>query len=258
MLDAPGPGHIGTLLVRAANSVPPPLEEVAPGRGRISRPCHRSSAVREGSGGCAEDRRPRAFAAYDRDMTVIPPVRSAGRRTPFGRMPKLVLGLVVLALLAAAVFAGAALRRSGAGPAEITFRISGYSDTVVLTVPGASRDGCAFSAKITTCTTTVQVSGEGRAHVRAGTAGAPPPSSVRLLYWGCGEGDGVASCTLTGSPRGSPVRVSTSDPKDEAARQRCADAVEAPEPESGAAVTRKVSARAGGRGPVRSLTTAGP
>ncbi|MDC2945841.1 hypothetical protein [Streptomyces heilongjiangensis] len=191
-------------------------------------------------------------------MTVIPPVRSAGRRTPFGRMPKLVLGLVVLALLAAAVFAGAALRRSGAGPAEITFRISGYSDTVVLTVPGASRDGCAFSAKITTCTTTVQVSGEGRAHVRAGTAGAPPPSSVRLLYWGCGEGDGVASCTLTGSPRGSPVRVSTSDPKDEAARQRCADAVEAPEPESGAAVTRKVSARAGGRGPVRSLTTAGP
>ncbi|WP_259408024.1 MULTISPECIES: hypothetical protein [Streptomyces] len=38
-------------------------------------------------------------------MTVIPPVRSSGRRTPLGRMPRLVLGLVVLTLLVGAVFA---------------------------------------------------------------------------------------------------------------------------------------------------------
>lgn len=155
-------------------------------------------------------------------------------------MPRLVLGLAVLTLLAGAVLAGAALRRSGSGPAEVTFRISGYSDTVVLTVPGAPKDGCGFSATVTTCTTTVPASQGGRAQVRAGTTGSPPPS-VRLLYWGCGEGDGVASCTVTGSRRGSRVCVSTSDPQDEAARQRCAEAVEAPEPESGAAATRKVT-----------------
>ncbi|MFF6785720.1 hypothetical protein [Streptomyces sp. NPDC012510] len=184
-------------------------------------------------------------------MTVIPPVRSSGRRTPRGRMPRFVLGLAVLVLLAGAVFAGAALRRSGSGPTEITLRISGYSDTVVLTVPGAPQDGCAFSAEVTTCTTTVPASQGDRARVRAGTAGSPPPSSsVRLLYWGCEEGDGVASCTVTRTPRGVRVCVSTSDPKDEAARQRCAEAIEAieaieageaSEAESGAAATRKVT-----------------
>ncbi|WP_086800020.1 hypothetical protein [Streptomyces caniscabiei] len=173
-------------------------------------------------------------------MTVIPPVRSSGRRAPLGRMSRFIIGLAVFALLAGAVVAGAALRRSDSGPAGGTVRISGHSDTAVLTVPGAPQDDCAFSATVTTCTTTVPA-GEGeRVQVLAGTAKALPPS-VRLLYWGCGEGAGVASCTITGSPRGVRVCVSTSDAKDEAARQRCASAIGAPEPESGAAATRKVT-----------------
>ncbi|MFI2036140.1 hypothetical protein ACH470_16005 [Streptomyces bottropensis] len=52
-------------------------------------------------------------------------------------MPRLVLGLVVLVLLAEAVFAGAAFRRVNSGPAEAPLRISGHSDVVVLTVSGA-------------------------------------------------------------------------------------------------------------------------
>lgn len=173
-------------------------------------------------------------------MTVNPPVRSSGRRTPRGPLARLVLGLAVLALLAGAVFAGAALRRWDSGPTEVTLRISGYSDVVALTVPGAPRDGCTFTAKVTTCTTTIPAGEGGRAQVRAGTA-KPLPPSVRLLYWGCGEEGGVASCTITGSPRDARVCVSTSDPKDEAARQRCAETIGAPEPEAGAAATRKVT-----------------
>ncbi|WP_327349072.1 hypothetical protein [Streptomyces europaeiscabiei] len=87
-------------------------------------------------------------------------------------------------------------------------------------MPGTTEGACRVEAGRTDCTKVVKVAKGEQGPVTVVPDG-PLPTGVKIVYWGCDEGAASATCTVTADAERS-VCVTTTSPKDTAARSRCA------------------------------------
>jgi hypothetical protein len=88
------------------------------------------------------------------------------------------------------------------------------------TMPGTTEGTCRVEAGRTDCTKVVRVAKGEQGPVTVVPDGTLP-TGVKIVYWGCDEGAASATCTVTADAEHS-VCVTTTSPKDAAARSRCA------------------------------------
>ncbi|MCF2526029.1 hypothetical protein [Yinghuangia soli] len=133
---------------------------------------------------------------------------------------KLVIGVTLLALGGGGLWV---LGQGGGGGAKpsVPLRVQVATDVFeVGAMPGTTEGTCRVEAGQTDCTKIVQVAKGERGPVTVVPDG-PLPAGVGIVYWGCDEGAASAICTVTADAERS-ICVTTTSPKDTAARSRCA------------------------------------
>jgi hypothetical protein len=136
-------------------------------------------------------------------------------KTGIGLTGKLALG----AGLAGVVAGGTVLGINAAAPDTVPIRVKVASDIIQVTMPGEAEPGCRRPPGRTDCTTIVKPKKGSRGPISVQPDG-PLPRGVVFLYWGCSEGAQAKSCTVR-ADRERSVCVTTSSPKDAAARAAC-------------------------------------
>ncbi|MFJ6930646.1 ATP-binding protein [Streptomyces nigra] len=162
--------------------------------------------------------------------TPRPPPRHRidGHTPPGGRLPqggltltaKLVIGGALLAIGGGGVWV---LGQGGQADAKPSVPLHVQVATDVFEVgamPGTTEGTCRVEAGRTDCTKVVRVAKGEQGPVTVVPDG-PLPTGVKIVYWGCDEGAASATCTVTADAERS-VCVTTTSPKDTAARSRCA------------------------------------
>ncbi|MFE6398163.1 hypothetical protein [Streptomyces alboflavus] len=130
--------------------------------------------------------------------------------------------------LAASVTAGGVVLSQQAGADSVAVRVTVATRVLEATMPGEPEGTCSVGKGATDCTTVVS-SKKGESGPVSVDPAQPLPAGVSLVYWGCDEGAQADSCSVT-ADHDRRVCVTTTSPKDEAARRRCASLTDSPAP----------------------------
>jgi hypothetical protein len=99
--------------------------------------------------------------------------------------------------------------------------VKAASAIIEVSLPGTHGKGCRTGQGRTDCTTTVtpKKGASGPIEVQPNS---PLPDGVHFVYWGCDQGPSASACTVRADQERS-VCVTTTSPKDAAARKACAN-----------------------------------
>ncbi|WJV47321.1 hypothetical protein [Streptomyces flavofungini] len=130
--------------------------------------------------------------------------------------------------LAASVTAGGVVLSQQAGADTVPVRVTVATRVLEATMPGEPDGTCSVADGATDCTRVVK-SKKGESGPVSVDPAQPLPAGVSLVYWGCDEGPQAKSCSVT-ADGDRHVCATTTSPKDEAARRRCAELTGSPAP----------------------------
>ncbi|MFD8229886.1 hypothetical protein ACFV16_38165 [Streptomyces massasporeus] len=143
-----------------------------------------------------------------------------------GLTGKLVLGGGLAGLVASGVVFGV----NGDAPTTIPVHVKVTSTIIEVSLPGTREKGCRAGNGKTDCTTTVTPK-KGESGPVEVQPNSPLPDGVHFVYWGCDQGPSASTCTVR-ADRERTVCVTTTSPKDKAARAACTRLVGSDEPDN--------------------------
>jgi hypothetical protein len=137
---------------------------------------------------------------------------------------KLVIGGSLLAGLAAGVIVvpdalGGDGNTSPPPVEKVPLTLSVNTAALRLSLPGTPTGTCDASDAGTKCTSVVSATKGGEGPIQVQPLD-PLPAGVDIVYWGCREGPQALSCTVKAEAE-STICITTTDPRDAAARQEC-------------------------------------